>query len=346
MLHYNGWSFGKVFVKTILQVIGNYIRIIIQLKRSAPIWHHLTEYLSFGKSERIAIVSVIFLILVLIFFPTLYNRLYRPVQLNDPLFEKEIAAFLHQEVSTVEADPGNFDYSNPDHEVLHRNIRPFLFDPNTLDKQGWIKMGFSEKQASGIIKYHEKGGRFRKKEDLKKLYAVSAEVFNILEPFIVIEENNQLTGKTTLSEQKGNFTTKTLPERYKAELNSADSLELVKVYGIGPATARRILKYRKKLGGFASVDQLREVSGIDSTRFVMISEGVFTDPDVIEKIEINRASISQLRQHPYIDYYIAKAIVDSRIRKGAFISPEELLEIPLIHKELFEKLKPYISVSQ
>jgi len=316
------------------------------LKKSAKIWQHLTEYLSFGKSERIAIVSVIFLILLLVFFPTLYSRLYHPVRTHDPAFEKEIAAFLRQEEKATESDSGNFDYSNPDREVLYRNIRPFLFDPNILDKSGWIKMGFSEKQASGIIKYRDKGGRFRKKEDLKKLYAVSADVFTIIEPFIVISENNGSPEKTTSGDRNGAFATKTLPERYKAELNSADSLELVKVYGIGPATARRIIKYRKRLGGFAAVEQLREVSGIDSARFEMIREGVFTDPGVVEKIEINKASISQLRQHPYIDYYIAKAIVDSRIKKGAFNSPEELLEIPLIHESLFEKLKPYISVSR
>jgi len=316
------------------------------LKKSASIWHHLTEYLSFGKSERLAIVSVIILILLLVFFPALYRSLYHPVQAYDPAFEKEIASFIRQEENATESDSENFDYSNPDREVLHRNIRPFLFDPNTLDKQGWIKMGFSEKQASGIIKYRDKGGIFRKKEDMKKLYAVSADVFIILEPFIEIAEKNRLPEKTTSGDRNVVFATTTLPERYKAELNSADSLELVKVYGIGPATARRIIKYRKRLGGFAAVDQLREVSGIDSARFEMIRDGVFTDPDVVEKIEINKASISQLRQHPYIDYYIAKAIVDRRIKKGAFKSPEELLEIPLIQEALFEKLKPYISVSQ
>ncbi|MBK9358508.1 MAG: helix-hairpin-helix domain-containing protein [Bacteroidales bacterium] len=308
--------------------------------------HHLTEYLSFGKSERIAIVSVILLIILLIFLPSLYKSLLKPLQTMDTSFEAEITAFLSQEDNMAGTDSKNFDYSNPDRAVFRSGITPFIFDPNTLEKKDWIKMGFTEKQASGIVRYREKGGMFRKKEDLKKLYAVTEDVYCILEPFISIKSNNHFPDNASPDGTKEILSTKTYPERYKAELNSADSAELVKVYGIGPATARRIIRYRSRLGGFASVDQLREVAGIDSTRFVMIKEGLFADHEVIVKIEINKASISQLRQHPYIDYYIAKAIVDTRIRKGAYTSPDELKEIPLIYEELFRKLKPYISISQ
>jgi competence protein ComEA len=316
------------------------------LKKSPGIVHQLMEYLLFGKSERIAIVTVILLIIVLILFPALHNRMKHAVSFNDPSFEKEIEAFLRQEENAFEQESKSFDFVNPDREVFRRNIHPFRFDPNTLDKQGWIRMGFTEKQASGIIRFREKGGRFRQKEDVKKLYAVSEEVYNILEPFITLEETKPLSVKGKVEYPERAHSSMAGTERYKAELNSADSAELVKVFGIGPATARRIIRYREKLGGFAFIEQLREVAGIDSARFEVIKTGVFTDPDVVKKIEINKASVTQLRQHPYIDYYIAKAIVDNRIRKGSYTSADELTEIPLIYESLFNKLKPYISVDQ
>ena len=45
------------------------------------------------------------------------------------------------------------------------------------------------------------------------------------------------------------------------ELNSADSVTLQLLHGIGPAYARRIVNYRDRLGGFVSTTQLLEVYG-------------------------------------------------------------------------------------
>ena len=304
------------------------------------------EYLSFGKSERIAILMVILAILLIVLVPSWINRLRKPVSLNDPLFERQIAGFLMHDSTSGEKEGSGFDFSNPDREVFRRSITPFPFDPNTLDIKGWMTMGFTAKQAKGIIRFREKGGRFRTKEDVKKLYAVTEEVFTVIEPYIRIPANNPVTAGNTATENGRKGMPSAMKERYQAELNSADSAELVKVYGIGPATARKIIRYREKLGGYASIEQLLDIPGIDSARFAMIRDGVFADAEVVNKVEINKASISQLRQHPYIDYYTAKAIVDFRIRKGDFNSPDELRDVPGMQMSLFLKLKPYISVSR
>lgn len=308
--------------------------------------NHFSEYLSYGKSEKIAIIAVILLIVFVLLLPSLYSRLHKPVQFYDSSFDKEIAEFLKNEETYANADASGFDFTNPDKEIVKRKITPFQFDPNSLDSDGWKKLGFTDKQAAGILKYRDKGGRFRKKEDLKKLYVVNEEIYLLLEPFIEISDTREEPGQHTETGNKPSYSPNNNTAKYQVELNSADSSELVKVYGIGPATARRILRYREKLGGFVSPEQLRDVAGIDSVRFEMIKDGVFADADVIRKIEINISSIIELRQHPYIDYYIAKAIVDRRIKKGAFSSPDELREIALIYDALFKKLRPYISITQ
>jgi len=309
--------------------------------------NHLIEYLSYGKSERVAIIAVILFIVFLFLLPLLYQRFQKPAQVYDySSFEKEITEFLKNEETYANADAKGFDFTNPDKEIVKRKITPFQFDPNNLDLTGWKKLGFTEKQATGILKYREKGGRFRKKEDLKKLYVVNEEIYKLLEPFIGISETRGEPDQKTETGDKPSYSSNHNTARYQVELNSADSAELVKVYGIGPATARRILRVREKLGGFVSPEQLKDVAGIDSTRYEMIKDGVFADSDVIRKIEINLLSVTELRQHPYIDYYVAKAIVDRRVKKGLYTSADELREIPLIYEALFKKLRPYISVNQ
>lgn len=309
--------------------------------------NHLIEYLSYGKSERVAIIAVILLIVFLFLLPSLYQRFQKPLQIYDySSFEKEIAEFLKNEETYANTDPGGFDFTNPDKEIVKRKIAPFQFDPNSLDSDGWKKLGFTEKQASGILRYRDKGGRFRKKEDLKKLFVVNEEIYKLLEPYISISETREDPGQKTEAGDKPAYSLNNNTPKYQVELNSADSAELVKVYGIGPATARRILRYREKLGGFVSPEQLKDVAGIDSARYEMMKDGIFADGEVIRKIEINLLSITELRQHPYIDYYIAKAIVDRRIKKGLYTSPDELREIPLIYEALFRKLRPYISINQ
>ena len=306
----------------------------------------LTEYFSFSKSERVAIIAVLVVIIFIVLLPSIYSQLKQPIPEIDSGFENEIAQFLSDAESNSEASNHDFDYNNPDKEIVRRSITPFQFDPNTLEMEGWVKMGFSEKQAAGILRFREKGGKFYKKEDVKKLYVVTDEVFNLIEPFIVIEESKSGKDQANYAENKTAYALRNHQPKYQVELNSADSTELVKVYGIGPAIAKRILRYREKLGGFAFTEQLREVYGIDSTRFETIRDGVMVDAEVVERIDVNSASITQLRQHPYIDYYIAKAIVDNRIKKGAYTSVNELAEIPLIYDALFRKLSPYISVNQ
>ncbi|NTW24111.1 MAG: helix-hairpin-helix domain-containing protein, partial [Lentimicrobium sp.] len=296
--------------------------------------NQLIEYFSFGKAERIAIITVITLIILLVLLPSVYNRFRKPVVVKDSMFDKEIADFLKQEEAQAATTRSGFDFTNPDREIVRQTIMPFEFDPNTLDAAGWQKLGFSEKQAAGVVKYREKGGSFRKNEDLKKLFIITAEIYKTLEPFLRIEEKKENQNSNPNTKKKASYASGNKPVKYQAELNSADSAELVKVYGIGPATARRIIKYREKLGGYASVEQLREVTGIDSARYEMIKSGVFTDATVITGIDVNKLSVTQLRQHPYIDYYVAKAIVDNRIKKGSYSSPDELKEIPLIYDAL------------
>ncbi len=127
------------------------------------------------------------------------------------------------------------------------------------------------------------------------------------------------------------------------ELNSADSTDLVQLYNIGPAFAHRIIQYRSKLGGFANMGQLWEVWGMDSARYNDIAPHLFVDPNGIIPLDVNNASLDELKRHPYLDYYQAKAIVQMREKAGPYLNIDEIKNIPIIDNETYTHIAPYLT---
>jgi DNA uptake protein ComE-like DNA-binding protein len=127
-------------------------------------------------------------------------------------------------------------------------------------------------------------------------------------------------------------------------INEIDSLELISVKGIGPVTASRILKYRKILGGYLSISQLKEVYGITDEWYAKFKGEFFCNAEDIFKININTASIDEMKKHPYIDYKVANSIYWMRQNHGSFKNIEDIMKSDLINEELFSKIAPYLSI--
>lgn len=127
------------------------------------------------------------------------------------------------------------------------------------------------------------------------------------------------------------------------ELNTADTLDLQQLYNIGPTFSRRIVRYRTLLGGFVNKGQLLEVYGMDSARYSDILPYIIIDTAAVSKIDINTATIDQLKRHPYLDYYQAKAIVRLRESQGLYQNIGDLLNVALIDQQTFSKIAPYIT---
>jgi competence ComEA-like helix-hairpin-helix protein len=125
-------------------------------------------------------------------------------------------------------------------------------------------------------------------------------------------------------------------------LNTADSIELLKIKGIWPALAGRIVKYRKQLGGFLAVEQLKEVYGITDTLYLQFKPNITITTISIQKININTASINELKMHPYIDYKVANSIFLIRKNHGMYKKVEDIKKSDLINDELFSKIAPYL----
>ena len=197
-----------------------------------------------------------------------------------------------------------------------RKVESFPFDPNTVTLEELVRLGLSERQAESILNYREKGGRFRSKEDFKKMYVVSDTLYERLEPYIDIP---------------------------KLELNAADSAALVGLRGIGPWYAHKILEYRESLGGFHSPEQLLEIYGMDEERFAPLREQVRADASLIRPLDIWNLSEEEMAVHPYVGRAAARSIVRyRRVSDSAARTLAGLLRENAIDSARYEKLRYYV----
>jgi DNA uptake protein ComE-like DNA-binding protein len=126
------------------------------------------------------------------------------------------------------------------------------------------------------------------------------------------------------------------------DLNTGDSAALVRLPGIGPVLSLRIIKYRHLLGGFASVDQLKEVYGLPEETFELIKGRVYADSTLISRININTAAYKELARCHYLEKYEITAILKYRQLKGKINNIKDLTDNKLISAEKASKVRPYL----
>ena len=273
----------------------------------------LRKWFSFSKGERVAIITILALILVLIL-----ACLFRPTHnsLSDASLHN-LDSLLALRQAAIEAQQQQQAEKPQEVTELH----PFPFNPNTLSEEEWLRMGLTDRQVRNIMNYKAKGGKFYSKNDLGKLYTISEEEFAQLEPFIVLPEvARSASGKTSSKKQETpSFEEKVKPEKKVipvVDLNTVDSTTLVELPQIGPYTAVRIIEFREKLGGFVDKAQLRDVKGMDSARFAAIEAYILIGEPETRKIDVNRADFKTLVNHPYLNYEQVKRIVNQREKRG------------------------------
>lgn len=127
------------------------------------------------------------------------------------------------------------------------------------------------------------------------------------------------------------------------DLNSCDSAMLVKLPGIGPVLSVRIIKFRNLLGGFANVEQLKEVYGLPEETYQIIRERVYADTLHISRIRINTAEYKELSHIYYLGKFEIAAIIKYRDLKGRINCIGDLTENKLISKDKANKIRLYLS---
>lgn len=262
--------------------------------------------------------------------------------------------------------------------VKSKTVKLTSFDPNTADSTQLLALGLTPWQVRNIYRYRAAGGVYTCPEDFAQLYGLTVKKYRELLPYIRISDDyrmaadvykrpsrrydshseterrtmvSQMTGgdssaaTTTAhrhaSQNAGMYYPVKLKSGETISLNMSDTLELRRVPGIGAYFARKIARYRTRLGGFVSCDQLLEIQDFPESALPYFTVESDTSSS-IRRININTATSEELRRHPYISFLMARQIMDYRRLRGKVTDLNDFQLLPTFTEDVIRKLRPYI----
>lgn len=256
------------------------------------------SYFNFNRKEKLGVIALSGLVLGLTVVLNVGYSTYVPDPFDIDESKLEYIALTNPTV--VENDPKVEEYSNQ-----HKLNAPF--DPNEIGQEEWVAMGFSEKQAASIMNYRQNYGPFEQKEDLQKLYVISAEKYAEMKPYIQIKRVEKHENKRSFTHVMAEYPEESNP----IDLNSATKDDLMALKGIGPAYADRIIAFREKIGGFVDPEQIGQIYLSDEAK-TLLTEKTVIHTDNLRKLNPNTASKDELRAIPYSNWAVVAAIIKFR----------------------------------
>ena len=280
--------------------------------------------------------------------PFIFALFSKPEPVDHQAFEKEIAELkIKEQDSGREVGYRNYTENNHYYQSSDRNAPKgelFYFDPNSISVDEWKRLGVREKTANTIHNYVSKGGRFYKPEDIAKIWGLHEDEVKRLLPYVRIE-GKPATEKNKYPDWEKNKTyEKPKYNIIPVDVNYSDTAAFIALPGIGSKLAARIVAFREKLGGFYKIDQLGETYGLPDSTFQKIKSRLVIGSGNVKKLNINTATVDELKVHPYLRYNIANAIVQYRTQHGSFSSVNDIKKIMTITDEIFDKAAPYLTI--
>ena len=233
---------------------------------------------------------------------------------------------------------GFVHHFEPSNSVVETKFELFTFDPNTLDAAGWKRLGLRDKTINTIFNYRNKGGKFRKPEDISKIWGLKLQEAERIIPYARIDAPQNNYGKSSF----GNAPSAKVITI--VDINSATPEEMRNIPGMENGLQYRIAKFREKLGGFISIEQVKETYGITDSAFAAMLPFLKLNNANVLKLNVNTASDMELNAHPYITRPVAKAIALYRIQHGNYQTVADIKKIAFIKEDVFQKIAPYLTV--
>ena len=313
-------------------------------------WKELAAgYFHFSRRERTGVVALLLVIACIFFLPDIIGLRKAAVKsaITDSTWVNAMAK--------LETDnQPNDNYSNKRIYLEKKNgyrrqsqqtKSLFYFDPNTISAAEWKQLGVRDKTITTIQKYLSHGGKFKKPEDLSRIYGLFPDEFERIAPFIRIPDPS-LYKEFTIKDPPNDHSPKTYLRRHTViDINTADTTAWIALPGIGNKLAARIVNFRDKLGGFYSIDQVAETYGLADSVFQPIKQYLKLENKSVKKININTATIDEMKAHPYIRYAISNAIAQYRAQHGSYTSITGIRKLMLVTDEIFNKIAPYLTIN-
>ncbi len=318
-------------------------------------WKELVvDYLSFNRRDRIGLIVILAIMLGVFLLPKFISRNSSIPVVTDTAWMTSLKKLEQKETQNNQQYSQNADDNSNNHQydrsANNYYGKPkgelFYFDPNTLSTEGWQKLGLRDKTIHTIQNYVSKGGRFKKSEDLQKIYGLFPNEYERIAAYIKIESTSETNRKKDFNDnpQTENQPAKTYAPRYAViDINSADTTAYISLPGIGSKLATRIVNFRDKLGGFYSVAQVGETFGLPDSTFQKIKQYLKLENTSIRKININTATVDELKVHPYIKWSLANPIVAYRNEHGPFAKVEDIKKVMAVTDEAYNKIAPYLT---
>lgn len=222
----------------------------------------------FLKKSELLYSLYFFVVLIIVLLRTIYPAKEMSIMVDAQL-QRQIDSITQQESvhnNNFNTDVSINDTSAP--QVVSPTL--FMFDPNTLDEQGFLKLGLNAKVVHTITSYRNKGGYFKSAKDFKKIYGLSNADAEKLIPYIQIASSKQINSAPEKSETAEQKTESSANTYQTININTATAEEWNALPGIGDALSNRIIKFRNSIGGFKSVDDLKRTYGLSDSAFNII----------------------------------------------------------------------------
>lgn len=294
----------------------------------------LKNYLTFTRKERTAVLVLLGLIGGLMVASLFYSP-----ELVPPKDTRLLQQYLDSAQTTKADKLIAVGEATTETEIEKSPVALFFFDPNTLVPADWLRLGIPEKTVRTIVNYRNKGGQFRLPEDLRKIWGLRKADADRLVPYIRIKSpmNDAYASRFSLParEKKGAV------QKQVIDVNTATAAEWETLPGIGKVLANRLIRYREKLGGFTSLEQVKRTYGISDSVFTLIQPLLRLQPEMVpgkQSLDLNTATVSQLTAVAGIPEAIAKAIVVYRKEYGPFQQITDLKKLVLISDTLFQRV--------
>ena len=254
-----------------------------------------------------------------------------------------------------EGKSGYQSFEKRDYSFKNYPKEKFKFNPNTSSESDFQRLGFPKYLSKTIINYRTKGGKFRYREDMLKIYTMKPDLYNELENFIDLPSKTEAKtsdfGETKVysenktfnenRESKPAFPSKKTANISKFDINSADTTQLMAIKGIGNKYAARIIKFRDLVGGFHSIEQVAETYNIDPEIMPEIRKYAFIGKQPV-KISINKGDNFK---HLYLKYFQVKTIIAYRKQHGDFKNIDDLKAVKVLDETNIQKIGPYLDFS-
>ncbi len=297
----------------------------------------IKDYLSFGRKDRAGMIALLVLILAIYFLPLVFTPKAEPF----PIRKGSLMARAMDSLDARETIKDSSSWTEP----APARAKPlpttlFIFDPNLISGEEWMRLGLPPRTVKTILKYRSKGGRFYKPEDLERIWGLPPGFYERVKTYILI---TPIPGKTTVA-------VPILAEKKKkilqpVSVNEADTTAFIDLPGIGSKLAARIISFREKLGGFYSVDQVGETYGLPDSSFQKIRP-YLANAGTVRQLDLNAATAEELKDHPYFRWTLARAIVAYRNQHGPFKDLSELKNISVIDEASYQRIVHYLQINR